>query len=60
MHDLSLLVFNHGFEIQNSVCNGCHDLTILYFNISDVAIVTVKDFNYFSFIYDISKYETVC
>ena len=60
MHDLSLLVFNHGFEIQNSVCNGCHDLTILYFNISVVAIVTVKDFNYLSVIYDISKYETVC
>ena len=20
--------FNHGFKLQDSVCNGCHDLTI--------------------------------
>ena len=21
--------FNHGFKLQYSVCNGCHDLTML-------------------------------
>ena len=21
--------FNHGFEFQYSVCNGCHDLTMM-------------------------------
>ena len=24
--------FNHGFEFQASVCNGCHDLTMLSVN----------------------------
>ena len=33
--------FNHGFEFQNSVYNGCHDLTMLSVNISDIAIITV-------------------
>ena len=42
MHDLSLLVFNHGFEIQDCVCNGCHNLTMLTVNISDITITTVK------------------
>ena len=34
--------FNHGFEFQDSVCNGCHDLAMLKVNISDIAIITVK------------------
>ena len=24
--------FNHGFKSQNSLCNGCHDLTMLSVN----------------------------
>ena len=34
---------NHGFKFQDSVCNGCHDLTMLRLNISDIAIITVKN-----------------
>ena len=26
--------FNHGVKFQDSVCNGCHDLTIFCLNIS--------------------------
>ena len=25
--------FNHGFKFQDSVCNGCHDLTMLSVNL---------------------------
>ena len=36
--------FNHGrFKFQDSVCNGCHDLTMLTINISNIAIITVKN-----------------
>ena len=35
--------FNHEFEFQGSVCNGCHDLTILSVNISDIVIITGKN-----------------
>ena len=38
--------FNHVFEFQDSVCNGCHDLIMLCLNISDIAIITVKNFDY--------------
>ena len=34
--------FNHVLEFQDSVCNGCDDLTMLSVNISDIAIITVK------------------
>ena len=48
--------FNHGFEFQDSVCNGCYDLIILSGNISDIAIITVKIDS--RCIYNISKSET--
>ena len=34
--------FNHGFKLQESVCNGCKDLGMLCLNISDIVIITVK------------------
>ena len=34
--------FNHRFNFRNSIFNGCHDLTMLGVNISDITIVTVK------------------
>ena len=33
--------FNHGFKFQDYVSNGCHDLTLLSVNISDIAIIIV-------------------
>ena len=36
-------LFNYGFEFQNYVYNGCHDLTMLSVNISDITIITVKN-----------------
>ena len=49
--------FNHGFKFQDYVCNGCRDLTILCLNISDIAIITVKNVDYRWIIHNISKSE---
>ena len=49
--------FNHGFKFQDYVCNGCHDLTMLSVNISDIAIITVKHVEYRCIIHNISKSE---
>ena len=46
--------FNHGFEFQASVCNDCHDLSMLIVNISANAIITVKDVDYGCIIHNIS------
>ena len=40
------LFFNHGFKFKDSVCNGCHDLTMLSANISDSAIIAIKNIDY--------------
>ena len=56
MYDLSLLSFN-GFKFQDSLYNSFHDLTILCFNISDFAIIFVKNVDYRRIIHNINKPE---
>ena len=45
--------FNHRFKFQDHVCNDCHDLTMLCLNISDIAIITVKNVDYRCVMYNI-------
>ena len=52
-------LFNHGFKFQDSVCNGCHDLTMLSVSISDIAIITVKNVDYRCIIHNIIKSEVI-
>ena len=49
-------LFKHGFEFQDYICNGCHDLTILCLNISNIAIITV---DCHCIIYNIIKSEAI-
>ena len=51
--------FNHGFEFQEYVRNDWHELTKLSVNISDIAIITVKNVDYRGIIHNISKYEAI-
>ena len=50
---------NYVFEFQDYICNGYHDLTTLSVNISDIAIITVKDVDYRCIIHNISKPEAI-
>ena len=51
--------FHHGFEFQYSVYNGCHNLSMLCIDISDIAIITVKNVDYCCIIRNISKSEAI-
>ena len=53
------MFFNHGLKFQDHVCNGCHDLSLLCLNISDIAIITVKKVDYCCIIHNISKSEAI-
>ena len=35
--------FNDGFKFQDHVCNGCHDLTMLFLNISNIDFESIQD-----------------
>ena len=49
--------FNHGFKFQDSVCNCCHDLTMLCLSISEIDIIAVKGVDDRFIIKDIGKSE---
>ena len=49
--------FNHGFGFEDYLWNSCHDLTILCFNISDIAITIVKNVDHRRIIHNINKPE---
>ena len=51
--------FNLGFKFQYSVCNGSRDLTIFCLDISDIAIITVKNVDYCCIIHSSSKSEAI-
>ena len=51
-------IFNHGFEFQDYVCNGGHDLTVLSINISDIAMITIENVDYCCIIHS-SKSEAI-
>ena len=46
-------------KFQNSVCSGCHDLTMLSVNISNIAIITIKNVDYCCIIHNISTSEVI-
>ena len=37
------IFLNMGFKFQSSVCNRCHDLVMMPMNLSDIAILNIKD-----------------
>ena len=51
-------LFNHGFKLQDFVCNSCHHLTI-GFSRRDILIITVKNIDYRCIIHNITKSEVI-
>ena len=47
-------IFNHGFNCQGYICNGCHDVMMLSVNISNIAITADKNVDYCCIIHNIS------
>ena len=56
---LFFFFFNHGFKFQDSVRNGCHDLTVLIVNTSGIGIITIKNVNYCCIIHNTGKSEAI-
>ena len=50
---------NKVFKFQPNVCNGCYDLLMMSMNLSDIAILNIKDSNYRCIISGISKSEAL-
>ena len=47
--------FNHGFQFQDSICNGYHDSTMLSINTSDIAFTTIKNVDHRCIVHNIKS-----
>ena len=41
---------NYSFKFQPNVCNRCHDLLMMSMNLSDIAILNIKGYDYYCII----------
>ena len=57
MHDLLPLIYY--LKFQNSVSNGSHNLTMLCFNMSYIATITVKSVDYRCTNHDVCKSKAI-
>ena len=53
------VILNYRFKFQQNVFNRCHDLLMMSGNLSNIAILNIKDSDYWSIISLISKNEAV-
>ena len=50
---------NYSFNFQPNICNRCYDFLMMSMNLSDIAILNIKGFNFCSIISLISKNEAI-
>ena len=60
MHALSLLVFKDvGFNFEPHVCNKCHDILMIAYELRNIAIFNVNGVDFRCILWDISRNEAV-
>ena len=50
---------NYSFKFQPNVCKRCYDLLMMFINLSDIAILNIKGYDYRCIISLISKNEAI-
>ena len=50
---------NYSFKFQPNICNGCHDLLIMFINLRDIAVLNINGSDYRCIISLIGKNETI-
>ena len=44
-----------GYKYEQYVCNGCHDLSVMVYDLDDFVILKMKDADYRCFVFNMSK-----
>ena len=48
-----------GFKFRPNICKRCHDLLMMYMNLSDISILNIKNADYCCIFSGISKSEAI-
>ena len=48
-----------GYEYEQYVCNGCHDLLMMVYDLDDFMILNIKGVDYRCFVFNMSKNDAI-
>ena len=48
-----------GYEYEQYVCNGCHDLSMMVYDLDDSIILNIKGVDYRCFVFNMSKNDEI-
>ena len=48
-----------GYKYEPYVCNGCHDLSVMVYELKDIAILNVKGVDYRCYVFNMSKSDAI-
>ena len=48
-----------GYEYEQYVCNGCHDLLVMAYDLNDFMILNIKDVDYRCFVFNMSTNDAI-
>ena len=54
-----LVIFFTGYRYEPEVCNSCHDMSMMAFELENIAILNIKCVDYRSAVWNISKSDAV-
>ena len=46
-------------EYEQYACNGCHELSMMVYDLGDLMILNIKDVNYRCFVFNMSKADGI-
>ena len=47
------------YEYEQYVCNGCHDLSMMVYDLDDFMILNIKGVDYRCFVFNMSKNDAI-
>ena len=46
-------------DVYEGVCSGCHDLSMMVYDLDNVMILNIKDFDYRCFVFNTSRNDAI-
>ena len=50
---------DNGYEYEQYACNGCHELSMMVYDLNDFMILNIKGVNYRCFVFNMSKTDAI-
>ena len=48
-----------GYKYEPHICNGCHDLSMMVYDLNDFMILNIKGIDYRCYVFNMSKNDAI-